>query len=359
MNGCYPTNRAARMLRGAMDAFLSSLAPLHVHPLWRQQGLLLSDPTSRAIPYLWKYAPVRERLLEAGRLITAEEAERRVLILRNPGLGGEPAATKRLYAGLQLVMPGEIAPAHHHGASAIRFVVEGRGAYTTVDGERAIMSPGDLVLTPCDAIHDHGNESDTPMIWLDGLDLPMINMLECAWFEGSGEKVQSRTRPDDASVRLYANAAMRPSWIAWTKNHSPVNRYPYELAERTLLSAWRDGAKGSPEDGILFEYSNPITGGPALPTMACLLQLLPPRTHTAAHRHTTSAVYHVVRGRGASIIDGQRIEWEPRDTFALPGWAVHEHESIGDEPAILFVLTDEPALRALGFLREESMPRQE
>src|SRR5262245_15695405 len=198
-----------------MDEFIQTLTPLDLVPLGGPKVLWLREPNSKAIAHVWKYGPVRERLLEAGRLITAEQAERRVLVLRNPGLDGKPAATSRLYAGLQLVLPGEIAPAHHHAACAIRFVVEGRGAYTTVDGERTLMAPGDLVLTPNAAVHDHGNETREPMIWLDGLDLPLINDLECAYFREAATKTQDRLRPDDASERLYTQASLRPAWIDW------------------------------------------------------------------------------------------------------------------------------------------------
>lgn len=342
-----------------MEAFVETLGPLAVYPLWLQRGLLLRRPTTRAIPYLWPYAPIRERLLEAGRLITAEEADRRVLILKNPGLDGKPAATTRLYAGVQLVLPNEIAPSHAHAASAIRFVIEGRGAFTAVDGERTRMAPGDLVLTPGWTAHDHGNDGDEPMFWLDGLDLPLINDLECAFFVEGSKLAQDLTRPDDATERAYAHAALRPAWIDWRKLHSPVLKYPWQRTEQALLAAWKDGAPGTPWDGLRFEYSNPITGGPVLPTMACYAQLLAPGLHTEAHRHTTSAVYHVVRGHGVTIIDGVRVEWRERDTFALPGWAVHEHVNLDDEPALLFSFTDDPALRALGFAHEQPAERQE
>lgn len=343
----------------AMEAFLETLAPLHIYPLWRQKGLLVRKPTTEAIPYLWPYAPVRERLMEAGRLISAEEAERRVLILRNPGLGGKPAATSRLYAGLQLVLPNEIAPAHYHSACAIRFVVEGNGAYTAVDGERAIMAPGDLVLTAAWTAHDHGNETDEPMIWLDGLDLPLVNGLECSFFHEIDEgKQQKLTRPDDASERAYGYGQLRPSSVTWSKNYSPLLKYPWTQTERILADAIKDNVANSPTDGFIFEYTNPFTGGHVLPTMACYIQALTPGMHTDAHRHTTSAVYHVVRGRGTSIIDGQRIDWQERDTFALPGWAVHEHLNTSDEPAILFSFTDDPTLRALGFYHERGEARQ-
>ena len=341
-----------------MEAFVETLGELWLYPLWLQRALLIRRPTTKAIPYLWPYAPIRERLLEAGRLISAEEAERRVLILKNPGLDGKPAATTRLYAGKQLVLPGEIAPAHSHAASAIRLVVEGNGAFTAVDGERAKMAPGDLVLTPAWTTHDHGNDTSEPMIWLDGLDLPMVNDLECSFFNEGDKKAQPLTRPDDASERQYAHGSMRPSWVSWSKNHSPVLKYPWETAETILRDAWADRAPGTPYDGIRFEYSNPITGGAVLPTMACYAQLLAPKQHTAAHRHTSSAVYHVVRGSGTSIIDGKALAWKERDTFALPGWAAHEHVNDSSEPALLFSFTDEPALRALGFAHEEPADRQ-
>jgi len=342
-----------------MEAYAATLASLHVYPLWLQKGLLIRKPTTQAVPFLWSYAAVRERLLEAGRLISAEEAERRVLILKNPGLDGKPAATSRLYAGIQLVLPREIAPAHHHAASAIRFVIEGSGAYTCVDGERAIMAPGDLVLTAAWTEHDHGNETDEPMIWLDGLDLPIVNGLECSFFSEAEMSKQALLRPDDASARAFSHGQMRPVSVEWTKNYSPALKYPWKQTEEILLSAWRGGTHRTPTDGVIFEYSNPFTGGAVLPTMACFAQLLAPGEHTAAHRHTTSAVYHVVKGEGRSIIDGKVLRWGPRDTFALPGWAVHEHVNEGTEPAMLFSFTDDPTLRALGMRREQPADRQE
>ncbi len=341
-----------------MDQFIESLSPLHLYPLWRQQGLLVRKPETRAIPYVWSYAPIRERLLEAGQLITADEAERRVLILRNPGLNGLPAATSRLYAGMQLVLPHEIAPAHYHAACAIRFVVEGRGAYTAVDGEKIIMEPGDLVLTPAWTIHDHGNDTDVPMIWLDGLDLPLVNGLECSFFSEIETKSQKLTRRDNESEQLYANGQMRPTWIQWSKNYSPLAKFPWRQTEQVLFDALEGKEKGSPTDGIIYEFTNPMTGGPVLPTMGCYMQLLRPRSHTEAHRHTTSAVYHVVRGAGSTIVDGKAVAWKERDTFSLPGWAVHEHVNSGAEPAILFSFTDDPTLRKLGFYQEQPEKRQ-
>lgn len=345
---------------GAMKDFVEALAPHHVYPLWLQKGLLVRRPTTQAIPYVWPYSPIRERLLEAGRLISAEDAERRVLVLRNPGLDGKPAATSRLYAGVQLVLPHEIAPAHYHSACAIRFVIEGKGAYTAVDGERAVMEPGDLVLTAAWTVHDHGNETDVPMIWLDGLDLPLVNGLECSFFHEVDAKQQSLERPDDASERMYAQGPLRPAAVKWERNYSPALKYPWARTERILLDAWKDGTSRSDADGVYFEYTNPFTGGAVLPTIGCYVQLLPPGFHGEAHRHTTSAVYHVVRGSGRTIIDGKSYSWKEQDTLALPGWAIHEHINASQsEPAILFSFTDDPTLEALGMSRREPAQRQE
>lgn len=339
------------------EGFYGSLAPFNVGPLWTAQ-LLRPEPAGRAAPYVWRYDEIRELLLQAGEVVDAEEAERRVLMLMNPGLDGRASATPTLYAGLQLVLPGEIAPAHRHSAAALRFIVEGSGAYTTVDGERQVMQPGDLVLTPNWAWHDHGNDTGEPMIWLDGLDIPLVNALDVGFFERSSTKAQSLTKPDNASKHMFASGRLNPVWERWQKPYSPLFNYPWAQTKRILDEVAGD-TEGSPTDGIILEYTNPYTGGPALPTLGCFVQALPPGAHTDAHQHTTSAVYHVVRGNGSSIVGGERLEWQERDTFAVPGWAVHEHENgAADEPAILFSFTDAPIVEALGYFREESADRQ-
>ncbi|HZV74214.1 MAG TPA: cupin domain-containing protein [Conexibacter sp.] len=339
-------------------SFYDKLSPANVAPLWRARGLLPKEPSTPAVPFLWPYAEVRELLLEAGGVVTAEEAERRVLMLMNPGLDGRPAATANLYAGLQLVLPGEIAPMHRHSAAALRLICEGSGAYTAVDGEKATMEVGDLVLTPSWTWHDHGNETDEPMIWLDGLDLPLLHKLETHFFEVTGDARQALTVPENLSARLYASARMNPSWVDASTPYSPVIAFPWKQVERQLAEA-ATVSDGTPADGLLFEYVNPFTGGPVMPTLSCHMQLLKPGLHTDAHRHTSAAVYHVVRGNGHSIVGGERLEWTARDTFALPAWAVHEHvNASGDEDAVLFSFSDEPVVRSLGLHREQAVERQ-
>lgn len=339
----------------ARDAYYAKLPPHAVQPLWTAR-LMSPEPTDAAVAHVWRYDEIRPLLMEAGDVVTAAEADRRVLMLLNPGLGGEAAATANLYAGLQLVLPGEVAPRHRHAASAIRFIVEGDGAYTAVSGEKSVMRPGDLVLTPNWAWHDHGNESDGPMIWLDGLDIPLVNKLDVPFFESPGDERQELTRPDDASARRWAAGRLDPAWESWEHAYSPVINYPWSRTEPILRETARE-TDGCPFDGVVFRYSNPIDGSSVLPTMSCTIQLLTAGTHTRAHRHTPAAVYHVVEGHGSTVVDGTTLEWGPRDTFAVPGWAVHEHLA-GDEDAILFAFTDEPVLASLDLVRTEECERQ-
>src|SRR5439155_26674369 len=131
------------------QAFYQRIAPANLAPLWENlHRMVTPEPRPTAVPAIWHYRDVRPHLMQSGELITAQEATRRVLMLMNPGLGGEASITGSLFAGLQLIMPGEIAPAHRHTQSALRFIIEGHGAYTAVDGERTAMEPGDFVITP-------------------------------------------------------------------------------------------------------------------------------------------------------------------------------------------------------------------
>ena len=160
-------------------------------PLWEQlHSLVTAEPAARCQPAIWRYAEVRPYLMQSGALITAKEAERRVLILENPGLKRQSSITHSLYAGLQLILPGEVAPAHRHTQSALRFIVEGHGAYTAVDGERTMMEPGDFVITPSWTWHDHGNDSDEPMVWLDGLDIPLVRPAGCELRRAGDARIQ-------------------------------------------------------------------------------------------------------------------------------------------------------------------------
>jgi gentisate 1,2-dioxygenase len=346
-----------------LEEYYAGLRRHQVGPLWKSlKDLLPAEPRSQAVPHVWRYAALRPELMRAGELVSPEEAERRVLMLLNPApeIADRAGTTATLYAGLQLVLPGEVARAHHHAATALRFVIEASGgAYTTVNGERVMMAPGDLVLTPNWHWHDHGNDSGDPVIWLDGLDLPLVNFLEAGFFELYPDAQQKAVRPDNGSARLFTHGRLNPVWERGPALFSPVFSYPWREAERTLRNALEDTV-GSPADGVIFEYANPYTGGPVMPTLSCFLQALPGGCHTQAHRHTTSVVYHVARGEGITVVNGQELAWREHDTFCVPGWAVHEHiNASASSEAILFSYSNQYVFESLGLYREEAADRQQ
>jgi gentisate 1,2-dioxygenase len=334
--------------------FTRELERHHLVALWTVAAdLLPREPRGRAIPYLWRWDALRPLVKRAGELAPLRRgAERRVLGLINPGLPARYGATHTLWAGLQYLLPGEAAPAHRHSQAAIRFVVHGERAFTTVDGDKCVMSRGDLVLTPPWSWHDHGHEGDEPMIWLDGLDLPMVAELEGTFFEPFPADAQPIERPVGDSERRHGIGELRPAWDRWAGPHSPLLNYKWARTEEGLRRLATTAA--SPFDDVAMEYINPRTGGPVLPTIACGIQLLRAGVRTQAHRHTGSAVYLVFEGHGHSVIDGQRFDWRSGDLFVVPTWAWHEHASADGTEAILFSVQDRPVMEAFGLYREQA-----
>jgi len=337
----------------ALELYYRELERYNTGALWTVlQALLPPEPRPRAVPMLWRWTEMRPLVYRAGELIGTDEAERRVVMLLNPGLPGACAVTGTLYAGLQLILPGEIARSHRHTPAALRFIVEGHGAYTAVDGEQTLMNPGDLVLTPSWTWHDHGNETDEPMVWLDGLDLPLVGYLDASFFEEYPEERQPLTKPVGDSLRKYAAGTLTPTYERHLGAHSPLLNYTWERTRAALVDLAAQ-ERGSPYDGIMLEYVNPRTGGPIMPTIGASIQLLPPGFATEAHRHTSSVIYHVVEGEGYSLVGEQRFDWGPKDVFCVPSWAAHQHVNTSTAaPAILFSFTDAPVLQAIGLYRE-------
>jgi gentisate 1,2-dioxygenase len=348
---------ATRADTAELESYYRGLLPYSLQPLWlAQENLLTDEPRVRAIPFRWRWQEMRPLALRAGERVGTEQAERRVLMLLNPGLDGRVATTTTLYAGIQIVMPGEFARAHRHTPAALRFVIEGSGAYTAVNGERLTMRPGDLVLTPSWTWHDHTNETAEPIIWLDGLDIPLILQLEQMFYEQHPDDRQPLTSPTDVSTARYGTAGLLPAWQVRNGSHSPLLNYSWERTWEAL-QALATTDEGSPFDGIVLDYTNPFTGGPVMPTMACRVQLLRPGERTRAHRHTESAIYHAVRGSGYTVVNGERLDWAEKDVFCLPNWAWHEHANASSsEPAVLFSFTDTPVVQALGLYREQARP---
>ena len=248
-----------------------------------------------------------------------------MLVLENPGLRGQSKITTSLYAGVQMVVPGDVAPAHRHSQSALRFVLEGKGAHTAVDGERTAMEPGDFIITPSMTWHDHSNETDEPMFWLDGLDIPLVQFFDCSFAEGSKDDQQKITRPAGDSFARYGHNLL-PVDVKRSSKTSPIFSYPYAYTREALEKA-RTSQEWDACHGLKLKFSNPETGDFAMPTIGTFIQLLPKGFKTARYRATDATVFCPIEGRGRSRIGDAVFEWGPRDLFVVPSWQWVTHEA--------------------------------
>lgn len=330
------------------EDYRDQLAAAGVAPLWPMMRNVLPHgapvPVSRA--GYWNYEKLRPLLLRAGELTPVEKAERRVLVLSDPGRGvGSMQATSSIYLGMQLLLPGESAPAHRHTPSAVRIIVEGAGGYTVVDGERLPMEVGDLVLTPGGEWHDHGHDGSEPVIWLDALDLPLFVYLEGS-YAIEGELQPQRNRPD-ASVVEYSAPGMVPSRGSGARSRKyPMLRFPWQSAERALRAVAKAGGDAE------LDYVNPETGQAVLPTLGFTAMMLAAGDTQEPPLRSCSCAFHVVKGRGESEIDGQVITWGPKDTFTAPVFSRLAHRA--EDESFLIRIHDRPLQEKLGFYEERS-----
>lgn len=339
--------------RSQLEALYREMEPANLRPLWESLAeLVLPEPNSPAVPHLWSFDAVRDYLMRAGDLISAEQAERRVLILENPGLDGLSSIVPSLYAGLQLILPGEVAPSHRHAQCALRFVMEGDGAFTSVDGEKVIMRPFDLVLTPGWQWHDHGNDSGKPMIWLDGLDIPTVRHFDASFAERLDEKAHPQTvLPGDTRARYGHN--MRPirgSVADRRPAHQPLFHYPYS-DWRPALDTMAASADIDPHLGHALEFLNPADGGSVMPTISAHVRLLPAGFETKPRRSTDGAVFVVVEGTGRAQVGERDYALKPRDLFVVPSWKEVRLQAESD--LVLFAYSDKAAQEKLNLYREE------
>lgn len=334
-----------------MNVYYKTLEQQQLAPLWVVlKGLVPGEPKSRAVPYQWHYEQVRRPLLEAAELITAEEAERRVLVLENPGWTGKSQITDTLYAGLQVILPGEVAPAHRHTQSALRFVLEGAGGYTAVDGERTTMHPGDFIITPSWTWHDHGHDGSDPVIWMDGLDVPLVSFLRGGFREELEEASQHLARPEGDALARYGSGLL-PLRSARNTHTSPVFNYPYERTREALARMTRTD-EIDPHYGLCLRYVNPTSGDWAIPTLGTTMRLIPAGWSGRMLQATDSNVLVVIEGEvTVDIEDGARYTLRPRDVFALPGWVTYRIVG-GAADSVIFAFNDRPVQEKLGLWRE-------
>lgn len=343
--------------RPELQEYYAKLEELSAGALWTVANDIEPwEPKSKSTPTLWNYEALRPLVLQAAELVTPQDAGRRVVWLANPSRREVSAAVGWLYSGLQIMGPGEWAPAHRHAAAALRFIIEGEGAYTVVDGERATLGAKDFVITPSGTWHDHGVEEggNVPAIWQDGLDIPFVNAMEANTYEVHSDGRQTAQGETNRSTGSHAAAGLLPDGDRrWTAPYSPLLKYPFERSYEALQELAKAEAP-SPYDGSVLRFTNPATGGHVMPTMGAQIQLLQPGEATQAHRHTGSIMYTVAKGEGHSVIDGQRFDWKENDIFCVPSWAVHEHANGStSEDAVLFSFNDLPVIEALALYIEK------
>lgn len=338
--------------RQQRQAFYDRIGEKNMTPLWEVLGALVPpQPRSPAQAAHWRYAELRDQVLEAGRLITAEQAERRVLILENPALRGQSCITQSLYSGLQLILPGEVAPAHRHTQSALRLVMDGEGAYTAVDGERTTMRRGDFIITPAWTWHDHGNLGNEPVVWLDGLDIPIVRFLDAGFAERSEQSSQDALRPEGDALARYGANMLPMDYQPKPADPTKVFVYPFERTKASLA-----GIAAGPIDahhGHKLRYVNPATGASPMPTIGAFAQLLPAGFETCPYRCTDGTVHVCLEGGGEVQVGDQSWSFEENDVFVVPSW--HTLTLRARRQSILFSFSDRPVQQALGLWRDERL----
>jgi gentisate 1,2-dioxygenase len=341
-----------------LDKLYDDFAREDVQPLWTQHGLLPATPNGLR-PHLWRGTTLRSLAERAGDLVGIDRGgDRRVVSLAHPGLGGFPYATHTLWGALQYLKGGELAPAHRHSPAALRFILEGEGVWTLVNGDPLAMGPGDLVLTPSYTWHEHHNPGSQPMIWFDGLDLPLIRNLDAVFFEPGPDTV-SPYKPvtRSASENRYGTAGLLP--LAPTDDrqvegpgsgiHSRLLAYRWADTD-TALARLLEGENGYAS----IRFADPATGQDIMPTLRAEMHRLAPGGKTPTTRTVGSSVWVVYRGAGSSVIDGVRYTWREGDMFVVPSWAAADHTA--DTDADIFTISDAPVIEAVGLGRTETLP---
>ncbi len=340
-----------------IDELYAAFAAAHMAPLWTQRDDLMTDqPRPAAQPALWRWSTLYPLAARSGELVpVGRGGERRAIALANPGLPGTAYATPTLWAAIQYLGPGEEAPAHRHSQTAFRFVVEGQGVWTNVEGDAVAMRRGDLLLTPGMHFHEHHNTTDAPMAWIDGLDIPLVRQLDAGFFEFGPDTLATRATPAvSRNERLWGHPGLRPIGAA-TATASPLLAYRWEHTDAALAAQLELEAEGHPgvvEPGhAVVRFTNPATAGDALSTIRTEMHRLRADTRTATTRVVGSAVWQVFDGSGTVTIGEQRYEVATGDLFAVPSWAPLTIETTAGLDAFRF--SDDPVYEAIGLARTQ------
>ena len=341
-----------------LEEYVASLRKARLDAPWARPGPFIQPKATRVAAQLWRWSDVEPLLRRSAEFLKPERgAERRILRLDNAGVP-ERTATHTISVAVQYLLPGEVAPAHRHSPLAIRFMLSGQGAYTTVEGDRCEMRAGDLVLTPTMTWHDHGNDGPDPSIWIDALDSPVVRYLEGLVWEPAPDERQT-VKGTGLSEDRFGAAGLRPAWrptgAGQHHHYHHLIHYRWDATERALHRLAK--ADASPFDDVIMEYVDPVSGRSLTPSLGCYIQMLRPGVRTRAHRESSSAVYYAMRGAGSTTVDDQIFDWGAGDFFVVPPGARHRHANEGSLPAILYSIQDVPLLSALGLYRTEETDR--
>ncbi|HJU17505.1 MAG TPA: cupin domain-containing protein [Stellaceae bacterium] len=322
----------------------------------------------KPLPHLWRWrdlSPYLDRIAEIARnaeVSPIEFAERQQFLLTNPGLGGRLQVSATMRCAVSIYNPGDVAPVHVHTPNASRTILSQAGGYTTIEGERIEAARGDLILTPNGTWHDHGNDGESPVVWMDVLDFPLLEFLDCVWLDeaypgatGGNARAQAVTRPHGYSQKLYGHGGIVPGFVSHRRGFgldvAPMFRYR-GIDVREALDGLRDEA-GDPYEGITIDFVNPATGLPVFPTLDYSAQLLRPGEHTRLKRETASRLYLVLAGRGYTEIGRHRFDWETNDIFVVPGFLWRRHVNNSGADAVLYAVSDRPLLDKIGQYRAQ------
>lgn len=320
----------------------------------------------KPLPHRWSWrevGPYVDRIAEIARgadVPPVEFAERQQFLLTNPGLGGRLQVTSTIRCAVSVYNPGDVARVHRHTPNASRTILSPKGGYTTIEGERVAARRGDLILTPNGTWHDHGNDDDQPVVWIDVLDFPLLEFLDCVWLDdayagprAAGE-AQAPIQRAGYSERLYGRGGIVPAFVSAQRgigiDVSPLFYYRGD-AIREALAALRE-EDGDPYEGIVLRFVNPATGGAVFPTLDYTAQLLRAGETTRWKRETCATLYTVLEGRGFTEVGGRRFDWEPNDVFVVPNFLWRRHVAEGGD-AVLYAVSDLPLMRAIGQYRAQ------
>ncbi|AOD24874.1 cupin (plasmid) [Rhodococcus sp. p52] len=328
----------------------------HMIPLWTQiDDLMPTSPSPKAVPHVWKWSTLYPLAQKSGDLVpVGRGGERRAIGLANPGMGGRAYVSPTLWAAIQYLGPKETAPEHRHSQNAFRFVVEGEGVWTVVNGDPVRMSRGDFLLTPGWNFHGHHNETDQPMAWIDGLDIPFSYTNDVGFFEFGSERVTDYATPNySRGERLWCHPGLRPLSGLQNTVSSPIGAYRWEYTDRALteqLLLEEEGQPATVEQGhAAVRYVNPTTGGDVMPTIRAEFHRLRAGTATATRREVGSTVFQVFEGSGSVVMDGTEHQLEIGDMFVVPSWVSWSLQA--DTQFDLFRFSDAPIMERLHFDR--------